>query len=254
LQLPAWYDSPVVRDSWSVHVITFSWLAAFGSILGLVWIALENSDGEYSGRVNIGIGVLAGALMGARAAYVSVNWGYFQDHLVETFQPWLGGLSWPGALVGGFLALVLMAWTMGIPLGYLADDLLPLLLTLSVAVWLGCWVAGCAYGAETSAGVPTLDEWGLWKRRFPVQLCGAVFTIALFWGIEKLHHRGGHWYPGLAASLGCAGLSLILLGASALRADPYPLYAGVRLETWAAMIFLGISILMGVWGWFWNHR
>ena len=235
-------------------MINFSLLVALGSVLGLAWIVLECSDGEYSRRVNIGIGVLVGALVGARAAYVGANWEYFQGHLVEAFQPWLGGLSWPGALAGGFLAFLLVAWTMGISLGYLADDLLPLLLTLSVAVWLGCWLEGCAYGAETSVGLPTLDEWGLWKRRFPVQLLGAVLTITLFWGIERLQHRWQHWHPGLAASLGCAGLSLILLGTSALRADPYPLYAGVRLETWAAMIFFGISILMGVWAWFGSHR
>jgi phosphatidylglycerol:prolipoprotein diacylglycerol transferase len=243
-----------VRHSRRVYVITFSLIVALGSALGLVWVALERSDGEYSRQINIGVGVLIGALIGSRAAYVGVNWEYFQDHLIETVQPWLGGLSWPGALAGGYLTLVLMAWTMGAPLGSLADDLRPLLVSLSVAVWLGCWVEGCAYGPESSVGLPAQDEWGVWKERVPVQLFGAILTIALFWTIEALRCRWPQWFPGLAAILGLVGLSLIMFGASMLRADPGPLYAGIRLETWGAILFLGISVLMGIWAWFWNYR
>lgn len=224
----------------------FSLLIAFGSALGLIWITLETADGDLRMYVNIGIWVLVGALVGARAAYVSVNWMYFQEHFGEIFQIWLGGLSWPGALAGGFLAVVVGSWIMGVPFYYFGDDLLPLLATLSIAAWLGCWAVGCAYGPETNIGLPAQDEWGIWRRRLPVQLLGAILTVILFWMIDYFRHHRWGMIPGLAASLGLGGLSLIMLGASALRADPYPLYNGIRLETWAALIFLGLSVLVGI--------
>jgi hypothetical protein len=71
-------------------------------------------------------------------------------------------------------------------------------------------------------------------------------AVALFWGIERFRGRKMDLPPGLVASFGLGGLSLILLGLSLLRADPYPLYNGLRLETWAALIFLGIAVIAGI--------
>ena len=224
----------------------FSIILACGSVLGLVWINLSPVGGDSDARLNAGIWALLGALLGARLAYVSVNWPYFQTHPFEIVQPWLGGLSWIGAFAGGLLAIALSAWVFGLPLDFLMDDLLPLLASLSVATWLGCWLTGCAYGPESNLGIPTRDEWGIWRNRFPVQLIAALAVIVLFWGIEQIRNREWGGTPGLAASLGVGGLSLILLGASIFRADPYPLYNGIRLETWGAFIFLGISLLSGI--------
>lgn len=223
----------------------FSALIALGSILGLVWILLDAPLNDRRAYLTVGVGALFGALIGGRAAYVAVHWEYFQDHLVEILQVWLGGLSWPGALAGGILATLVAAWLYGIPPDILADRLLPLLAALSVAVWLGSWLVGCAYGPEVSLGLPAKDEWGIWKVRFPLQLICALLSVALFWGIERLRQRGWGLVPGMAASLGLGGLALIMLGASLLRVDPYPLWNGIRLETWAALLFLGLAIISG---------
>ena len=77
----------------------------------------------------------------------------------------------------------------------------------------------------------------------PLQLIGAILTVASFWSIERFRQRKKNLSPGLVASLGFGLLCLILLGTSILRADPYPVYAGLRLETWAAIALLIISIL-----------
>jgi prolipoprotein diacylglyceryltransferase len=224
----------------------FSILLALSSVLALIWVSLETPDSNMNARISTGIWALAGALIGSRTAYVGVHWEYFQRHLAEILQLWLGGLCWPGALAGGLLAVVLAAWLMGIPLRHLIDDLLPLLTSLVMVIWLGCWLTGCGYGQEASIGLPAQDEWGIWRRRIPVQLLAAISTVILFWGIESFRHHGRGLIPGLATSLGLGGLSLILLGASFLRVDAYPLYNGIRLETWAALIFLGISICGGM--------
>jgi phosphatidylglycerol:prolipoprotein diacylglycerol transferase len=221
----------------------FSVLLAFGSTLGLVWAVLETPEADREIALNAGIMVLISALIGGRITYVAVNWEYFQNHSIEILQLWLGGFSWTGALGGGILGTIITAWIFGIPVGRLADRLLPLLASLSVIIWLGCWLTGCAYGSEVTWGLPTKDEWGIWKPRLPIQLIGAVLAVALFLGIEFIRHRKGALVPGMAAGLGMTGLSLILLVTSLLRVDPYPQYNGIRLETWAALIFLGLALL-----------
>jgi len=221
----------------------FSVLMALAAVLGLTWVVYQTPPSARHISLNAGILTLFAALVGGRAAYVAVNWEYFQDQLIEIPQVWLGGLGWPGALAGLILGTFIAAWISRIPVGVLADRLLPLLASLSVAIWLGCWLTGCAYGPESDWGLPAKNEWGIWKRRLPLQLIAAILTVAAFWVIDRFRHRKAHLAPGLAASLGLGMLSLILLGASILRVDPYPLYYGLRLETWAALIFFGISFL-----------
>ena len=224
----------------------FSVLLAFGSILGLAWTVLETPKANQEISLEAGILALCSALIGGRGAYVAVHWAYFQHHLIEIPQFWLGGFSWPGALIGGILGTLLASLVFGIRLGILTDRLLPLLTSLAVAIWLGCWLTGCAYGPEVIWGLPTKDEWGTWNQRLPVQLIGAILTVAVFWGIEQFRDRTSSMIPGLAASLGLAGLSLILFVTSLLRVDPYPLYKGFRLETWSAMFLLGLSIISSI--------
>jgi prolipoprotein diacylglyceryltransferase len=213
------------------------------AVLGLAWIMADSPVRLRNTWLTAAVLVLLAALMGSRAAYVAPNWEYFQNHLIEIPQVWLGGLAWPGALAGAILGTLIAAWVSNIPVVMLADRLLPLLASLSVAVWMGCWITGCAYGPESVWGLPAKDEWGIWQNRLPLQLIGAILTIAFFWSIERFRQRQKHLPPGITASVGFGLLCLILIGASILRADPYPVYSGLRLETWAAIALLIISIL-----------
>ena len=224
----------------------FSVLLALGIVLGLSWTFLITKKEEQALSLIAGISAVIGALIGGRIAYITVNWDYFQNHFLKIPQVWLGGIAWPGALIGGILAIIVVAWLYGFSVGILVDRLLPLIASLSVAVWLGCWLTGCGYGPEFDFGLPAKDEWGIWEKRLPVQLMGAFLTIGLFWGIDRFRLREDDLPPGLAGSLGLGGLSLILLGISYLRVDPYPLYNGLRLETWAAWIFVSLSILSAI--------
>ena len=224
----------------------FSLFLALGTVLGLVWVIYQSPPGLGDTYANIGILVLLAALIGARAAYIIPHWTYFQGRLIEIPQVWLGGLAWPGALAGGVLGTLIVAWVLEMPLGRLADRLQPLLVAFSVTLWLGCWQSGCAYGPESAFGLPTRDEWGLWKTRLPLQLIAAILTLASYWGIEQLRDRKTGLCPGMAASLGVSALSLTLLLASFLRADPYPVYRGLRLETWAALVSLALGVIFTI--------
>ncbi len=220
----------------------FSLLLSLGALAGLVMIAVRAPKKLTFRYLDATLGVLLSALVVSRLAYVFTNWEYFRLHAGEIFQVWLGGLSAPGALLGAFLGMLFLRAMGYFFLGPLADGLLPLLGTLSIAAWLGCWSDGTAYGAPSTAwyALPTSDEWGVVAPRLPVQLLGALFSLVLFAGLEQAQT----WLrrPGLAASLGVLGWACILFSLSFLRADPARIWLGLRLEAWGALTVAGVGL------------
>jgi prolipoprotein diacylglyceryltransferase len=186
--------------------------------------------------------MLGGALLGGRLVHVAAAWPYYSERLLDIPQVWLGGISGSGALGGGLLALILLAAYTHQNLGMLADGYLPLAASLAVSAWLACWVDGAAYGAETAAwwGLPARDEWGDLTRRVPLQMLAALLALAVFWYAD---HRRDPKRPGQGASLGLSGLGLLLFGAALLRADPSPIWAGMRPEAWVGLGFALLATL-----------
>ncbi len=222
---------------------TFSILIGIGIGVGLLWVMGQSAPRQIDHRLDAGLWALAGALLGGRVAHVALLWPYYQTHPAEMPQVWLGGLSGAGALIGGALGLLVGTAVLHRPAARLADALLPLLISVSAAAWLACWMDGTAYGQTVQAwwGIPARDEWGEVQRRLPVQLLGALGTLALSWLLERLrpHLR----CPGQTAALGLLGVSLILFGLSSLRADPSPLWGSLRPEAWLALGSAGAALI-----------
>lgn len=226
-------------------MVNFSILIGVGVGAGLLWVMWQSAPRQCEHRLNAALWALGGALLGGRAAHVALLWPYYQAHLGEIPQVWLGGLDGAGALLGGMLGLLPAALVLRRPLGRLADALLPLLIAVSATAWLACWLDGSAYGAPASAwwGVPARDEWGEVQRRLPLQLLGASGTLLLSWLVERLRAHLPH--PGQAAALGLLGVSLILFGLSFLCADPSPLWGSLRPEAWLALS-AALAALLGL--------
>jgi len=230
----------------------FSLLLGLGALTGLLLAGWRAPKKETIRYVDAGVGILFGALLGSRAVTVAVNFNYYQSHPGEIFQVWLGGLSYIGALTGGILALIIVAEWWRIPTGLLADTLLPLAGALTVTAWLGCWVDRCSYGVPTNAwwAIPGRDEWGVLAHRVPVQLVGAMLSLIFIWLLDRASKRLP--VPGLSASIGLFGLSALMFSLSYLRADPTPIWQGLRLEAWGAiglMIFSTITLVVLLLGW-----
>ncbi len=210
----------------------------------MAWVAYSAPKKERTHWLDTGLWVLLGLLIGARAGFTIFNWDYFQAHLSELPQVWLGGLSWPGAVAGGLMTLAGLAIMRKESPGVLADEMVALTLPLTVAAWLAAWEAGVAYGhpvENTWWAVPTLDEWGNWIPRWPLQPAGATICLAIFWLVGLL--RPYLKQPGEAASLVLTGISLTLFGLSFYRADPVQTWQGWRLDTWAGLFFVIIALL-----------
>jgi phosphatidylglycerol:prolipoprotein diacylglycerol transferase len=218
-----------------------------GALAGLLLVAWRAPKKETIRYVDAAVFALFIALLGSRALFVITNWSYYGSRLGEVIQVWQGGLSSIGALLGGILAIfILVAWWK-LPIGLLADTLFPLVGALTITSWLGCWVNTCSYGNPSNAwwALPARDVWGVMAGRIPVQLAGSVLTLALTWLIDRLGKRMET--PGLAASLGMLGISAIVFALSYLRADPMPIWHGLRLEAWGAiglMVFSGLIVVV----------
>ncbi len=186
---------------------------------------------------------LLGALLGSRLTFVAVSWGYYRAHLAEIYQVWLGGFSGIGALLGGIVAVVIISNRLiKIQLGSLADALLPLTGTLATAAWMGCWLDSCSYGFASNAwwAIPGRDEWGVMANRVPVQLIGAVLSLLVMAAMDWFGRR--LTVQGSSAAIGLFCLSAIIFALSYLRADPTPIWNGLRLEAWGALGLMGFSL------------
>lgn len=221
-------------------------LLGVGTLTGLLLVCWRAPQKELPAYLDAGFWVLVGALIGSRAGSVLVNFAYYQTHIGEVFQVWKGGLSSIGALVGGSVAIFVVARWKKIPTAALADVLFPLAGTLMVTAWLGCWVSSCAYGLPSEAwwALPAKDELGMLDHRIPVQLAGASLTLVLLFLLEL---AGGRFrVPGSSALTGLLLLSAEIVALSFLRADPTPTWLGVRLEAWGAAALLLATTLAGV--------
>lgn len=210
------------------------------------WILFEAPENRVWQVLIAGLSALIGSVLGGRIGYLAVNWGYFQSNLEELFQLPLGGYSWPGALIGALLGSAAAAFFLHLPIRSLSDHLFPLFGATILAVWMGCWLDGCAYGQPTSGwfSVPAVDEWGNLTLRWPLQATGGILTLLTLILFDRL--RLAILRPGGAASLGWIGLTAQLWWTSTLRADPGPIWNGIRMDTWGAILFFIFFIFFAV--------
>lgn len=155
-------------------------------------------------------------------------------------QIWLGGLSWPGALMGAGAALVGIHLIWKEPLGELADSYLPLVGTVAAAIWMAGWGAGVGYGPRTSAwfGIPVRDLFGVVENRWPLPILGAVLSAGWITGLILLPLKQWNVKPGWRAVFGFMGIVVINGIISIFRVDPAPLLWGLRGETWFSIALM----------------
>jgi phosphatidylglycerol:prolipoprotein diacylglycerol transferase len=224
----------------------FSLLVGFGVTLGLGWTVAQAGSRHAERIFSLGVVVLLCALLGSRVMYVFMNWGYYGGNLLDSLWIWQGGFSGTGAMLGGIIGLLLAAWIAHLSPAWLADQYLPLMASLVVCGWLACWLAGCAYGGVSRAwwALPARDEWGITDWRMPVQFLGALLTAGSLLWLERWRRTPRP--PGLAASLFMLVTALILLALSFLRADSMPLWWGMRVDAWGALLVVVFSVGFGL--------
>jgi prolipoprotein diacylglyceryltransferase len=225
---------PLFLGTLTPYAIVLACCAAGG-----LWLSSLLNKGILTHLIDGGTIIALVSVLGGRISFVLLNIAYYQDHLLEIPQLWLGGLSWPGALLGAVLSVLLVHWIWKESLGELADSYLPLLGLLAVGAWLAGWGAGIGYGPGTDAwfGIPVRDIFGTVEKRWPLPVLGAVLSGAWTAG-AILYPLRRHHPAGTRGLLGAAGLLAINALVSFFRVDPAPELLGLRLESWLSLLFL----------------
>ena len=242
-------------------MFTSSLLLAAGVVLGLGWVVVQTPAKAAPRTIDEGLVLLFGSLVGSRIGFVWIHWPYYRLHLGETPQVWLGGLSAEGALAGAAASLLILTIVTRQPVGLLADRHLPLGIVVATAGWVAGWWGGSGYGPLAEGqwwGLPVRDESGIYARRLPVQLIGAVVGLGIYWFLDKLRmpaRRGARAVPGRAAAWWFLTLALQLLALGFVRADPGLVWLGLRVDIWAAggLCVAAVLCLIGVY-WLWRAR
>jgi prolipoprotein diacylglyceryltransferase len=234
---------PLVWGILPLYSIILTLCAAAGLLLS-AWLAEDRKQQ----LIDAGMGILLVSLVGARMGYVLRNILYFQEHAGQIPQLWLGGLTWPGALIGTAVGLWGAQRISKEPLGELADSYLPLFGFLCVAIWITGWDLGIGYGPPTDAwfGIPVKDLFGVKDFRWPLPIIGGVLNGGWIAGsiLFPLQRTRKPGFRTLVALTGTMSINGII---SLFRVDPSPRLLGLRWETWISLIVL--CIITGVYFW-----
>ena len=196
---------------------------------------------------------LAGGIAGARVGHVALNWAHFASAPAEILRLNSGGLDWHGAVLGALISLSLGARWRGFSVVALLDSLVLALPLIALAGWLGCWAAGCAYGAEvdTLANHSPLvvsfmpDVYGIPAPRYHTQIFGATAALVLVLLAGLMVWRG--WLVDGRFWLLLTLLSLLMFIIGFFRADYAVMMGGLRADQWLDLALLAVA-LSGAWG------
>jgi phosphatidylglycerol:prolipoprotein diacylglycerol transferase len=241
----------VVSFTKEIHAIVnvYSILVGVGASLAILRVVQSVPRWQASRWANASLLVLLGSVIGARLAYVFLQWGYFKTHLLEIVVLWSGGLSWFGAALGALAMVFVIAARWHTTLFKIADGLAPMIPPMVISSWLGCWLIGAAYGPTAPPGafwaVPSQDEFGVVAPRFPLQIIAAVSMLVYAFILDIRKPRFDR--DGKKASWMLLGLGLNLAIFMPLRADPAPMLFGMKFNTWAGIIFLLFSGVLLLW-------
>jgi phosphatidylglycerol:prolipoprotein diacylglycerol transferase len=187
---------PILFRLNSLTIYAYGFFIALGFLTGLT-LAIQRARKEgipFERVIDLFFYTVLSAVVGSRALFVLINFGTYRENPLQMFKLWEGGL----VFYGGLLLAV------GVTLGYMKWHRLPLwkwtdLFSPPIALGLffgriGCFLAGCCYGKETSLpwGVVFKDPDSLARLNVsvhPTQLYEAAGCLALFfflrWKEEK---------------------------------------------------------------------
>ncbi len=129
--------------------------------------------------VDMAIYLFLAGLVGSRLVFVLMNWSLYADDPVSIFATWEGGVSFYGAILGGFVVVVVFSIKRKLSVGRVADAVAPGLAVAAAVGRIGCALNGCCYG------LPTSGAWGVFTRfapglRHPTQLYESASYFLLF--------------------------------------------------------------------------
>lgn len=151
---------------------TYGLFAAIGFWLALmVTVRLGRREGIAAQTItDLGFCLIVAALIGSRLLYVLLNPAYFAAHPWDVFKIWQGGLVFSGGILLVLPTLLLYLRIKRLPFWTTADLFAPGVALGQAIGRIGCFMAGCCYGAPSQ--VP-------WRVVFTDPRCLAPLDVGL---------------------------------------------------------------------------
>lgn len=236
------------------HVGPFT-VYSFGVMLGLgfamavlvTFYNAKNHDVDPWLIVDMAVWLYLAGLVGSRLLFVVLNWSYYAANPVKIIATWEGGVSFYGAILGGFLVVLYFSRRRKFLFGPVADTVAPGLAIAASIGRLGCALNGCCYG------IPTSGIWGVFTRyapglRHPSQLYESSLYMLLFFFLLRWQKRHAK-VPGQLFLTFVGGYLLGRFVAEFFR-DGERIYAWLTLTQAASIVIAVVVVLAYVYlGW-----
>lgn len=219
-------------------------IMVFAILMGICVIDKIAKKGGYDLRKleNLYFYVILLGLIGARIYEVLFfNWHYYQNHLLDIFKIWNGGIAIQGTILFGIVTVYIFSKKNKVNfLKY--TDLLVIGLALGQSI--GRW--GNFFNQELYGHVSNLP-WAIYIERtanfhHPVFFYESILNLILFWILWKIFHK--KHFNGLVTLSYLGGYSLIRFGMEFLRVDSTPMVLGIRLPQLVSFIVFLVSFVL----------
>lgn len=221
----------------------YAMLIGLGASFGMWRVSQLSPKNQLLASANSALWVLAGSLIGSRIGFVIWQPGYIEENGWRALRIWEGGLIWPGAIAGAWIAIIILAIYRKLDIRILADNIAPLLPPMAIMTWLACISTGSGYGVLISSDFHSplfVNERGEFLSRFPNQWLAAISLFLLFLILErKLKTK----ITGLYAAMIWLVFSLHTLLFSFFRADLRPQWRGLPVDIWGAIVLVSFSFI-----------
>ena len=175
------YPYPVLFSISSIKIYTYGLLIALGVLISTI-LAAKKDKRVY----DLAFYAILFGLIGARLLYIIEN-----NIFLDFYKFWDGGLSWYGALIGGFLGALYYIKKNKLDLWKYANKLSPYL-ALGIGIGrIGCFFNGCCYGIKSNL------PWAIYylgEFRHPTQLYLSVHGFLMFFILRKIKNNQFAWF------------------------------------------------------------
>ena len=187
---------PILFQFGSIKIYAYGFFIAVGFILALVFAVRKcRREGiPFENVVDLFFYTVLSAFLGARILFVLINFDDYRQNPLHIFRLWEGGLVFYGGLIPAALVAFLYMRRHRLPVWKLADLISPLIALGLFFGRIGCFLAGCCYGKETSL------PWGVVFKNpeslallnvplHPTQLYDAANGLAIFLFLNWMQKR-----------------------------------------------------------------
>lgn len=241
---------PVFTLGW-IDVPSFTALMALalGAGLALAGVEARRKSLSQTDVLDVALFAVLVGILAARAGYVVEHWDYFRDHVDEIALVWLGGLAWHTGFVGGALGAIGFSVWRKLDTRAVFDALAPGLWAAVALGWIGCHLAGVAYGREVFPGdrwwflaADLPDIYRLWNPRIATQLLGAAWATVCFVVAMASSRRSpsAARHSTFAVTLALYSAGMFLLGFT--RGDAVPMLGTWRMDQVVDAVIVVVSM------------